>query len=99
MYGYQICRKVGTRSGGYVDLREGSLYPALHRLERAGCLEGCWEPGPAGRHRRYYRITEAGGAALERRRSEWRRFAAASDDLLGGEAPSPPPGDLAGSAE
>lgn len=99
MYGYEICRQVRSGSGGYFDLREGSLYPALHRLERAGGLDSSWQAGPAGRRRRYYRITEAGRTALGRRRSEWRRFAAALEQLLEGGDPNRPSGDLAAPAE
>ena len=51
MYGYQICKAVNAKTDGYFDLREGSLYPALHRLERDGFLKSYWEKTDPGRRR------------------------------------------------
>lgn len=82
MYGYEICRAVNTRTQGYFDLREGSLYPALHRLERAGCLKAHWEQVDSGRRRKYYQISESGSESLVRKRDEWRRFSGAVERVL-----------------
>lgn len=82
MYGYQIVREVHTRSAAVLALREGSLYPALHRLEQAGLIEGYWQPRVDGADRRYYRITGAGRAALAERDAEWRRFTAAVNGVI-----------------
>lgn len=90
MYGYEICKTVGTRTQGYFDLREGSLYPALHRLERDGLLKSFWEQTDAGRRRKYYQITDAGSGVLARKRSEWREFAGAVDRVLTTSAPGVP---------
>jgi PadR family transcriptional regulator PadR len=83
MYGYQIVREVQVRSAEALRLREGSLYPALHRLEQAGLIEGYWQPRQDGADRRYYRISGAGRVALADREAEWRRFVAAVNGVLG----------------
>lgn len=82
-YGYSITQEVLGRSRGYLELKEGSLYPALHRMEREGLLESYWvEAGPK-RRRKYYRVTAKGHEALERKQAEWRRFTAAVEGVLG----------------
>ncbi len=83
MYGYQIVKDVRARSGGVLQLREGTLYPALHRLERVGLVESFWQRREDGGDRRYYRLTAAGVEAAQVKRSEWQRFAAAVDGVLG----------------
>lgn len=83
MYGYQIVREVRQRSVEVLNLKEGSLYPALHRLEQGGLIEGYWQARPDGADRRYYRITGAGREALTEREAEWRRFVRAVDGVLG----------------
>lgn len=85
MYGYQIVREVHARSAAHLSLREGSLYPALHRLEQAGLLAGFWQPRADGADRRYYQLTAAGLAALAERQEEWRRFVAAVNGVIGAE--------------
>lgn len=88
MYGYQICKTLNAQTDGYFDLREGSLYPALHRLERDGLLKSYWEKTDAGRRRKYYRITDAGAAALVKKRQQWRAFAGAVERVLTTFAPA-----------
>jgi PadR family transcriptional regulator PadR len=82
LYGYQIVKEVRARSGGVLELKEGTLYPALHRLEKAGLVEGYWEARPDGADRRYYRLTARGAEAAQEQRTAWRRFAAAVDGVL-----------------
>ena len=82
-YGYQISQTVGSRSQGYFELKEGSLYPALHRLERQGMLEAYWVESEAGRRRKYYKLTPAGKKAVAGKREEWDRFAAGVAGVLG----------------
>lgn len=82
MYGYQIVKEVNQRSNGYFAFKEGTLYPALHRLERAGLVEGRWENTPSSVRRRYYRITVKGQQALADRLREWRRFSRAMDSIM-----------------
>lgn len=83
MYGYQIVKEVQARSGDALRLKEGSLYPALHRLERDGLVESAWEQRRDGANRRYYHLTAAGRAAAEAKRAEWRRFTTAVEGVLG----------------
>ena len=82
-YGYRITQDVLKRSEGYVQLKEGSLYPALHRLEREGLLEANWDQAETGRRRKYYRITATGKKALEERKAEWEQFSVGVNSILG----------------
>jgi DNA-binding PadR family transcriptional regulator len=77
MYGYQIIKELGKRSQGYFKFKEGTLYPALHRLEAAGLVSGRWEQLPSGKERRYYHLTDKGLHLLEEKVAEWRGFSAA----------------------
>ena len=81
-YGYEIVNTVLSRSGGRFALKEGSLYPALHRLERQKLLESYWSEFD-GRRRKYYRLTRAGGDLLAARRDDWRMFAQGVYGVLG----------------
>ncbi len=81
-YGYEIVQTVLARSGGRFALKEGSLYPALHKLEREKLLESYWTEFD-GRRRKYYRLTAAGRALLDARREDWRSFAAGVNGVLG----------------
>jgi PadR family transcriptional regulator, regulatory protein PadR len=82
-YGYSITQEVLKRSEGYFQLKEGSLYPALHRLEREGLLKADWEQADTGRRRKYYSITAKGKKALEARRAEWEEFTVGVNGVLG----------------
>jgi PadR family transcriptional regulator PadR len=82
MYGYQIVKEVNQRSSGYFAFKEGTLYPALHRLERARLIEGRWEDTPNGVRRRYYFITEHGRQELTDRQREWQRFSRAMNSVM-----------------
>jgi PadR family transcriptional regulator PadR len=77
MYGYQIIKELGRRSQGYFRFKEGTLYPALHRLEAAGLVRGSWEQLPSGKQRRYYYLTENGLHWLEEKVMEWQGFSTA----------------------
>lgn len=81
MYGYQIVKAVNARTGGFFELREGSLYPALHRMEKSRLLKGKWVETDAGRRRKYYEVTPKGAAALNRKRGTWKAFSAALQRL------------------
>ena len=82
MYGYQLIKELGRRSEGYFEFKEGTLYPALHRLEKEGLLRGKWERLPGGQERRYYHITGKGQHALNAKLAEWQGFAAAMNLVL-----------------
>ncbi len=77
MYGYQIIKELKKRSEGYFRFKEGTLYPALHRLEAAGLIKGSWERLPTGKERRYYHLTEKGVRLLGVKVAEWRGFSTA----------------------
>jgi PadR family transcriptional regulator, regulatory protein PadR len=81
-HGYAILQRLRQRSSGAFELAEGTLYPALHRLERDGLLTSSWSAG-GGRRRRVYDVTATGRAALRKRRREWRRFSTAVEAVLG----------------
>src|SRR5271155_5473795 len=76
------CADVGERSGGYFDLKEGSLYPALHRLERQKLLRSSWREAD-GRRRKYYELTKAGRTELASRKKSWLSFTAGVNGVLG----------------
>lgn len=74
-HGYGVIEKIRDRSSEIFDLPEGSVYPALHRLERQGFLRSEWDQG--ARRRRTYRLTRRGRAELARQRQEWKSFSRA----------------------
>lgn len=76
-YGYQLIKEIGKRSGGYFEFKEGTLYTALHRLEKEGLIEGKWERIPNGQERRYYYLSKTGRRVLNEKKDEWRGFSAA----------------------
>jgi PadR family transcriptional regulator, regulatory protein PadR len=80
-HGYAVITAVRDLTDGLLDLTEGSVYPALHRLEDLGLLVSEWEP-VAGRRRRIYRITSAGQAALSVERRSWQALVGAVDAVL-----------------
>lgn len=84
-HGYAIIDAIRQRSDGSFDLPEGTVYPALHRLELAGLLKSGWQDSPNGRKRRVYELTRAGSEALTERRDGWSRFSSAVDTLLEGK--------------
>ncbi|HZQ38671.1 MAG TPA: helix-turn-helix transcriptional regulator [Dehalococcoidia bacterium] len=84
-HGYAIIAALRERSAGTFDLPEGTIYPALHRLEHAGLLRSGWAPG-ANRSRRIYEITAQGVEALQERRTTWGVFARGVQAVIGGVA-------------
>jgi PadR family transcriptional regulator PadR len=80
-HGYAIMEALRERSDGQVDLPTGTVYPALHRLERAGLVRASWS-ADGGRRRRLYELTPAGRRALDTERSTWRDFSVAVTALL-----------------
>ena len=83
-HGYAIIETIKRASGATFDLPEGTVYPALHRLEEAGLLASAWTTPPGGRKRRVYSLTKNGTAALAERRKAWGRFSQAVATMLGG---------------
>jgi DNA-binding PadR family transcriptional regulator len=82
-HGYAVIESLRTGSGGTFDLPTGTVYPALHRLERAGLVTSDWDE-VGGRRRRTYRLSAAGRSALTSERAQWSRFSAAVSALLTG---------------
>ncbi len=85
MYGYELISTLEQRGGEQFQLKEGTLYPVLYRLENDGFIEAKWETLERGVPRKYYRLTKAGGKELESLTREWQEFSAAVNQLLGGE--------------
>ena len=81
LHGYAVIEELKARSGGELDLAEGTVYPALHRLERRGLLRSSWTTAE-GRRRRVYRLTASGRRELASRTREWRTFARVVDGVL-----------------
>lgn len=82
MYGYQIIKELEKRSNGYFQFKEGTLYPALHRLEKAGLIKGQWKKLSNGQDRRYYSITDKGVLALNEKLQMWQKFSTAINLII-----------------
>jgi PadR family transcriptional regulator PadR len=84
-HGYALIERLRERSAGAFDFPEGTIYPALHRLERGGLLTSRWSTGVA-RRRRIYSMRRRGHAVLKDHLREWRLFARAVERVVGGAA-------------
>ena len=73
-YGYMLLREIEDRSDGYFRVKDGTVYPALHRMEKWKLAESAWDSTSNGQSRRYYEITPKGREMLEVLREEWGRF-------------------------
>jgi DNA-binding PadR family transcriptional regulator len=85
-HGLEILRRLELRGCGLLRLKEGSLYPALYRLEEAGQIVAVWEEEPHGRRgarRRIYRLSPKGARSLARGRNEWQVFSEIIGQILG----------------
>ena len=82
LHGYGIARAIEDRSDGAVQIEEGSLYPALYRMERKGWIEAEWGVSELGRRAKFYRLTPRGRRQLAAETAEWTRFAAIISRLL-----------------
>jgi PadR family transcriptional regulator, regulatory protein PadR len=88
-HGYAVMEAMRSGSGGRFDLPTGTVYPALHRLERAGLIRSRWST-EGGRRRRSYELTAAGRRALAAERSQWQTFSSAVLAVLEGRSwPAP----------
>jgi DNA-binding PadR family transcriptional regulator len=81
MHGYAIIESLRSKSEGTFDLPEGTIYPALHRLENQGLLRSHWSDGPV-RRKRIYQISPRGEQIFIQRRMEWKKFSKAVDSLV-----------------
>ena len=84
MYGYQMITELYRRSDKTFELKEGTLYPILHGLERDKLVTAAQREAPNGRQRRYYKITAAGLRVLEEKEKEWTEFSTAVTAVLAG---------------
>lgn len=82
MYGYELVSAIEERSVGGLEVKDGTLYPVLYRLEEAGHVEPRWVNPERGVPRKYYRLTASGRAELARLVAEWEAFTAAVNALL-----------------
>ena len=83
-HGYGIGRRLEEALGPASTIEDGSLYPALYRLERRRLIRGTWGTSDAGRRARFYELTPEGRRALAKRSREWAAFSSAVSRLLGG---------------
>ena len=83
LYGFEIAKQIGERTGGALKFTLASLYPLLAEMEKKGWLEARWQANHAGRDRRYYRLTPSGRKQLAPLKEEWRSFFQALDSLAG----------------
>ena len=82
LHGYAVISEISRLTGGAFDLPEGTVYPALHRLEDAGLLKSRWATADSGRRRRVYSLTVLGTSALTAHRTVWKRFSQAVTALI-----------------
>jgi PadR family transcriptional regulator, regulatory protein PadR len=77
LHGYAIAQRLQQMSQDVLQVQQGSLYPALHRLEARGWLKAEWKPSETGRDAKFYNLTRAGHRQLENERANWKRLASA----------------------
>jgi len=82
LHGYAIAQRLGQISRGVVDVSQGTLYPALHRLENRGQLEAEWKDSDTGRQAKFYRLTRRGRTQLESETAGWKKLAEAVGLIL-----------------
>lgn len=85
IYGYQITQELKTLSQNAFELKEGTLYPTLHSLEKEEAVESYWFDSDKGRRRKYYKITEHGRQMLISKQKEWDFFSNAMNNVIGGK--------------
>ena len=83
MYGYEMVQEAERRSAQTFQLKEGTVYPALHQMERAGLLKARWRDSEAGRARKYYSLTSKGRRRAESKRRQWLSISSAMRAILG----------------
>lgn len=82
MYGYQIIMELARRSDHTFEMKEGTLYPVLHGLERDGMVEAYQQEAPTGRMRKYYHLTRRGTAFLKSEAASWQSYSSAVNAVL-----------------
>ena len=87
LHGYGIVRRIEQMSGEALQIRQGSLYPALYRMEQRGLLTADWKTNESGKEAKYYRLTKVGRKALKAETDSWQRLRTAIDLILEGNLP------------
>ena len=82
MYGYQMIVELARRSNRTFEMKEGTLYPVLHGLEKDGYVEAYQQEAPTGRMRKYYHLTRKGGVALKTEEEAWQSYSGAVNAVL-----------------
>lgn len=82
-YGYEMADELAKRSDNTFQLKEGTLYPLLHTLEKNGMVKSYTKEGPGGRERRYYHLTKDGRSQLEHKTQEWKLFSEKVNAVIG----------------
>lgn len=85
-YGYEIIRELDARSDGTFQLKEGTLYPVLHKLEKSGLVHSYMNNGDNGKQRKYYHITEKGKRQFIEEKKLWKSFTYSVNSVIGGES-------------
>jgi PadR family transcriptional regulator PadR len=83
MYGYEIAKKIEEESDGYLQFKEGTLYPTLKRLEEDGLVESSWQSSNEGPRRKYYTITKTGKKSMAELQKEWGLFQRVMNRMVG----------------
>jgi len=83
MYGYELVKEMDRRSEHSLQMKEGTLYPALHKMEKQEYIECYWQNQAKGPARKYYRITEHGKQILAEKTSEWHKYVQVMNNLIG----------------
>lgn len=83
MYGYEIVKELEIRSQNVFSLKEGTLYPVLHGLEKDGFATSYIEKADTGKKRKYYRITKKGTITLKQKTAEWKTFSDGVNNVIG----------------
>jgi PadR family transcriptional regulator PadR len=86
MYGYEILQEAERRSAREFQLKEGTLYPALHNLEHSGLLKAVWRAGESGPRRKYYSLTAKGRRHAQSKRRQFEMLSALMRTILGGSS-------------
>ena len=82
MYGFEILQESSRRSGNAFEFKEGTLYPALHQLERNGLISSAWRTADNGRERKYYALTAKGRKAASEYERQWLHLTSAISAIL-----------------
>lgn len=82
MHGWGVSQRIQETSGDVLQIQQGSLYPALHRLEQRGWIRSSWGTSENNRRAKYYELTATGRAQLDAQQTQWARFTAAVEQVL-----------------